>query len=503
MTEVFTEARLQEALDAILAMDAPKPEKKARLAEVKALWDEAKAARALAAAEGLRANAQKFLAAMDRVLRRTEALGAGGLLGGASIAAAQGEMAELHARFGDETGLRRTFRNTDGVLEPVRDETVTPPATADELAPPPEAAAPPAAPSESRRYEDLAAEYQAFFAAAEPRPERAAAVRAFAAAAAANRARYEAAGAEAGGVPWWFVAGIHLLESGFRFDRHLHNGDPLTARTKRVPAGHPKTGSPPFTWEASAADALRLQKLDGLSDWSLPRALWRWERYNGFGYRPKRRPSPYLWGMSTVYEKGKFVADGVWDPDAVSAQCGAALLLKTLMRGHGIVVGALRLDEGEEAEAAAAPAAPASPPADFAAFFAAEAPPGAPFAAAEFLVKGGAHEANGLNTDPPRALWPNAVPLFAALTALREAAGAPVRITSCYRSPAYNSAIGGAKQSQHMQFRAADVVIEDGGGPDAWAALARRLRAEGVFSGGVGRYPGFIHIDVRGVNVDF
>jgi lysozyme family protein len=31
-----------------------------------------------------------------------------------------------------------------------------------------------------------------------------------------------------------------------------------------------------------------------------------------------------------VYEKGKFVMDGKFDPNAVSKQCGAALMLKAV-----------------------------------------------------------------------------------------------------------------------------------------------------------------------------
>lgn len=39
--------------------------------------------------------------------------------------------------------------------------------------------------------------------------------------------------------------------------------------------------------------------------------------------------------------------------------------------------------------------------------------------------------------------------------------GAPITISSGYRSPALNTAIGGAKKSQHMVGEAADLVCED------------------------------------------
>ena len=91
--------------------------------------------------------------------------------------------------------------------------------------------------------------------------------------------------ARAVGAPWYFVAAIHNMESGSRFDRHLHNGDPLTARTRNVPAGRPAAGEPPFEWAASAVDALRLRRIDRVDEWSLERLLYELEGYNGWGYR--------------------------------------------------------------------------------------------------------------------------------------------------------------------------------------------------------------------------
>src|SRR5262245_7658056 len=73
-----------------------------------------------------------------------------------------------------------------------------------------------------------------------------------------GKQRYTAA-ETATGVPWYFIGITHSLEGSGKFTAHLHNGDPLTARTVQVPKGRPKTGNPPFTWEVSAADALQLQ----------------------------------------------------------------------------------------------------------------------------------------------------------------------------------------------------------------------------------------------------
>jgi len=135
------------------------------------------------------------------------------------------------------------------------------------------------------------------------------------------------------GIPWFFVAVIHNMESSLSFKRHLHNGDPLTARTVHVPTGRPRQGAPPFTWEQSAADALALRKLGAQTDWSLTGTLYQVEGYNGWGYR-RFHPevlSPYLWSFSNHYQSGKYVADGRWSDTAVSRQCGAAVLLRRMV----------------------------------------------------------------------------------------------------------------------------------------------------------------------------
>ncbi len=147
----------------------------------------------------------------------------------------------------------------------------------------------------------------------------------------ANKARYQGVSAKTG-VPWYFVGIVHSLECGLKFTGHLHNGDRLTARTHQVPAGRPVKGTPPFTWEDSACDALLMKSLDKVKDWGIARVLYELERYNGFGYRTYHPStlSPYLWSGCKHYSKGKYVADGKWSSTAVSQQTGAAPLLAKL-----------------------------------------------------------------------------------------------------------------------------------------------------------------------------
>ena len=126
------------------------------------------------------------------------------------------------------------------------------------------------------------------------------------------------------------IAIIHCMEGSLKFDKHLHNGDSLLRRTVNIPSGRPKRGNPPFTWENSATDALTLKSLETWPDWSIAGILYKLESYNGFGYYSKGINSPYLWSYSNHYTKGKFVADRKYDPEAISKQIGAAVLLRRL-----------------------------------------------------------------------------------------------------------------------------------------------------------------------------
>ena len=147
-----------------------------------------------------------------------------------------------------------------------------------------------------------------------------------------NRTRYEQIEALTR-VPWYVVGIIHAMETGLRFDRHLHNGDPLTHATKLVPAGRPR-GNGPFTFEQSCQDALCMKGYDKLTDWTIERICWALENYNGWGYR-KHHPdtlSPYLWSGTGHYTSGKYVADGKWSKTAVSSQAGAMALLGQIMK---------------------------------------------------------------------------------------------------------------------------------------------------------------------------
>jgi lysozyme family protein len=169
------------------------------------------------------------------------------------------------------------------------------------------------------------------------KPEKMAEVEAAAKKIAKNKPRYEAVSLTlATGMPWWFVAIVHCMEGGGKFTRHLHNGDPLTARTVNVPKGRPVLGKAPFSWEESAIDAI--QYMEGQNKiwrqlkgkWDLESILKKFEAYNGMGYQKKGLLSPYLYSYTQFYEKGKYAFDGKYDPNLVSKQPGVIPLMKAL-----------------------------------------------------------------------------------------------------------------------------------------------------------------------------
>jgi uncharacterized protein (TIGR02594 family) len=137
------------------------------------------------------------------------------------------------------------------------------------------------------------------------------------------------------GVPYWVVAILHRMESDSNFKTHLHNGDSLNDYTVQVPQGRPKKGTPPFSFTESAIDALKYDKIDQTEVWSIDNILELFEKWNGFGYKKKGVPSPFLWSYTNKYIKGKYTGDGFYDPDAVSKQIGcAAYMLAFIKLGY-------------------------------------------------------------------------------------------------------------------------------------------------------------------------
>jgi hypothetical protein len=125
------------------------------------------------------------------------------------------------------------------------------------------------------------------------------------------------------------------------------------------------------------------------------------------------------------------------------------------------------------------------------------------FSADEVFYKGASNAKFQNNTDPPRHLWNNILPTLDIVDTARCNIGKPLRISSAYRSPAYNKSIGAgaASNSQHLQFRALDLAAPKATLRKLYAELLE-MRALGRKIA-IGRYATFIHVDTRGTNASW
>lgn len=131
------------------------------------------------------------------------------------------------------------------------------------------------------------------------------------------------------GVPWAIIAVIHEREASQSWLGSLAQGDDWRKVSKNVPAGR----GPFKSWEDAGVDALvNCQPFAARNkDWSIGGALTVLEEYNGLGYAMRGQPSPYVWSGTDQYVKGKYVRDGVFDPNVVDKQLGCAGLLMAMM----------------------------------------------------------------------------------------------------------------------------------------------------------------------------
>ncbi len=80
--------------------------------------------------------------------------------------------------------------------------------------------------------------------------------------------------------------------------------------------------------------------------------------------------------------------------------------------------------------------------------------------------------------------------LVRRLQAMRDELGHPLVITSGYRCPEHNKAVGGAAGSQHLHGTAADIVC-----PGVTIQQVRQVAEKYFGDGGIGRYNGYTHVD--------
>lgn len=147
-----------------------------------------------------------------------------------------------------------------------------------------------------------------------------------------GKSRYDVVSKETG-VPWRLIGTLHNMECGCDFSGVLHNGQRIVGTTRKttiVPVGR----GPFATWEASALDALKLDGLTNMANWTLGLELKWAESFNGLGYlkyHPQEN-SPYIWACTSINDgEGKYVSDGKFDPSAnTNSQVGIAAIYKQL-----------------------------------------------------------------------------------------------------------------------------------------------------------------------------
>lgn len=111
------------------------------------------------------------------------------------------------------------------------------------------------------------------------------------------------------------------------------------------------------------------------------------------------------------------------------------------------------------------------------------------FTLEEFACKDG--------TRVPIELLPNVTALAGQLQILRDHLGESIHINSGYRTAAYNEKVGGKSASQHLLAKAADITCKSKS-PKQLAAVIEKLISQGILKfGGMGVYPGFVHVDIR------
>lgn len=74
----------------------------------------------------------------------------------------------------------------------------------------------------------------------------------------------------------------------------------------------------------------------------------------------------------------------------------------------------------------------------------------------------------------------------------------PLAVASGFRSSSWNFAIGGAENSQHVLGRALDIKPPQGMSiEEFWNIIYRYARTKDSKIRGIGRYPSWVHIDIR------
>jgi len=99
----------------------------------------------------------------------------------------------------------------------------------------------------------------------------------------------------------------------------------------------------------------------------------------------------------------------------------------------------------------------------------------------------------------PSNVFLNVKELANNLQIIRDCINSPLHINSAYRSPSHNKSIGGAKKSQHLLGKAADITSRDYSPVQLYSIIEGLITQNKIEEGGLGLYNGFVHYDIRKV----
>lgn len=101
----------------------------------------------------------------------------------------------------------------------------------------------------------------------------------------------------------------------------------------------------------------------------------------------------------------------------------------------------------------------------------------------------------------PSSVLANIKILAQNLQVLREVLNKEIHINSGYRSASYNAKIDGAKNSQHLVGKAADISVKGVSPQQVYQTIEQLILQGKMRQGGLGLYENFVHYDFRGKKV--
>lgn len=130
------------------------------------------------------------------------------------------------------------------------------------------------------------------------------------------------------GIPAVWMMASFEREASSNFNLSPAQGDPWRRKSVNEPRGL----GPYSSWEESALEAYRYDKIN-----NLPPEMWTWafgcykgEGFNGFGFRNHGVHSAYLWAGTNLYTIGMYVSDGSWRAGVKDPRVGIVPVMRML-----------------------------------------------------------------------------------------------------------------------------------------------------------------------------